>query len=215
MVRTYQHPTGSYGRGLGVMTARSNCCGQVQLKVALSERHGKIGAKLCVVVFEERMVELNIMAKQRLENPWSMLLNDVPVRMCYQFCLFSLHQVEEKSSRTCEAINVPMCKGVSYQQTVFPNLLGHTTQEDAGLEVHQFYPLVKVECSPHLKIFLCSLYTPECVDGWPRAPCRATCELARSGCEPLMTKFGFKWPDTLQCEKLTMESCGNVSISVV
>jgi len=120
----------------------------------------------------------------------------------------------EQSPATCEAINAPMCKAESYNQTAYPNLLGHTTQEDAGLEMHQLYPLVKVECSPHLKSFLCSVYIPECVDGGLRPPCRATCELARSGCEPLMKKFGFKWPDTLQCENLTMESC-NVSISVV
>ncbi|KAJ3598410.1 hypothetical protein NHX12_001920, partial [Muraenolepis orangiensis] len=117
--------------------------------------------------------------------------------------------VEEQSSRTCEAITIPMCKGISYQQTVYPNLLGHTTQENAGREVHQFDPLVKVECSPHLKSFLCSVYTPECVNGRPRAPCRATCELARSGCEPLMVKFGIQWPETLRCENLTMDACAN------
>uniref|UniRef100_A0A3B3DZ72 FZ domain-containing protein n=1 Tax=Oryzias melastigma TaxID=30732 RepID=A0A3B3DZ72_ORYME len=91
-----------------------------------------------------------------------------------------------------------------------PNILGHETQEDAGLAVHQFYPLVKVECSPHFKPFLCSVYTPKCVLGRRQAPCRALCEQARSGCLPLMKRFGFEWPEELNCEGFTSESCEQV-----
>ena len=113
---------------------------------------------------------------------------------------------EPKPEPTCEAIHVPMCKEVSYNQTVYPNLLGHTNQDDAGLEIHQFYPLISVGCSPHLRSFLCSVYAPECVDGLQRPPCRATCELARAGCEPLMQQFAFQWPNRLRCENFTMET---------
>ena len=120
-----------------------------------------------------------------------------------------------KPEPTCEAINVPMCKEVSYNQTVYPNLLGHSTQEDAGREMHQFDSLVKTECSAHLRSFLCSVYTPECVDGRPRPPCLSTCELARDGCTPLMKKFGLQLPITLQCEHFTMESCGYVSVKLL
>lgn len=93
-----------------------------------------------------------------------------------------------------------------------PNLLGHKRQDDAGLEVHQFTPLVKVQCSPHLRPFLCSVYTPKCVSGQPQTPCRTLCEQARSGCEALMNKFGFHWPDSLRCEAYTTESCKEVSL---
>ncbi|KAL2084510.1 hypothetical protein ACEWY4_020028 [Coilia grayii] len=88
-----------------------------------------------------------------------------------------------------------------------PNILGHTNQEDARLEVHQFYPLVKVQCSEALKPFLCSLYAPECESGRARAPCKRTCEAARRGCETLMLKFGFQWPESLHCDKFTEQSC--------
>lgn len=44
----------------------------------------------------------------------------------------------------CELITIPLCKDIQYNETIMPNLLNHQKQEDAGLEVHQFYPLVKV-----------------------------------------------------------------------
>ncbi|XP_048371666.1 frizzled-2 [Sphaerodactylus townsendi] len=101
----------------------------------------------------------------------------------------------------CQPISIPLCTDIAYNQTILPNLLGHTSQEDAGLEVHQFYPLVKVQCSPELKFFLCSMYAPVCtVLEQAIPPCRAICERARQGCEALMNKFGFQWPERLRCE---------------
>uniref|UniRef100_A0A3Q3IVU4 FZ domain-containing protein n=1 Tax=Monopterus albus TaxID=43700 RepID=A0A3Q3IVU4_MONAL len=102
--------------------------------------------------------------------------------------------------KTAGTITVPLCKDLPYNETVLPNMLGHNTQDDAGLEIHQFYPLIEEECSPHLKPFLCSVYTPECVSGKPRPPCRTRCEQARFSCEPLMSRFGFSWPEALKCD---------------
>ncbi|OXB64280.1 UNVERIFIED_CONTAM: hypothetical protein H355_002543 [Colinus virginianus] len=101
----------------------------------------------------------------------------------------------------CQPISIPLCTDIAYNQTILPNLLGHTNQEDAGLEVHQFYPLVKVQCSAELKFFLCSMYAPVCtVLEQAIPPCRSLCERARQGCEALMNKFGFQWPERLRCE---------------
>ncbi|KAM8825952.1 uncharacterized protein ACB058_019405 [Synchiropus picturatus] len=113
----------------------------------------------------------------------------------------------------CQAITVPLCKDLPYSDTVFPNILGHRTQEDAGLFVSQFYPVVQVQCSAHLKTFLCSVYTPECVSGRARPPCRTLCEQARSDCSPILNKFGFQWPETLRCESFTTESCQHYGVS--
>lgn len=114
---------------------------------------------------------------------------------------------------TCQPITISLCKNLPYTKTIMPNSLGHKTQDEAGLEVHQFFPLVKVECSDHLRIFLCSVYTPKCVSGKAKPPCRRLCERARMGCENLMIKFGFSWPDSLRCEAFGTESCEDVSLS--
>ena len=35
----------------------------------------------------------------------------------------------------CQEITIPMCRGIGYNLTSFPNALDHDTQEEAGLEV--------------------------------------------------------------------------------
>ena len=107
---------------------------------------------------------------------------------------------------TCEAITVPLCQDIDYNMTSLPNLLGQTSQEDAALEVHQFFPLVQVNCSPYLKRFLCAMYTPKCSPNQAQhKPCRSLCENAKAGCLPIMETFGFSWPDSLDCNDLSEE----------
>nr|BAV17683.1 frizzled1 [Patiria pectinifera] len=113
-------------------------------------------------------------------------------------------QIGSISSGRCEPITIPLCQDVPYNETIMPNLLNHNRQEEAGLEVHQFYPLVKVQCSVDLKYFLCSMYAPFCAripDHPALQPCRSLCLSARSGCEELMNKFGFSWPASLDCDQ--------------
>lgn len=102
----------------------------------------------------------------------------------------------------CQPITVPFCSHVPYNDTIMPNLLSHAKQEDAALEVHQFYPLVKIKCNANLQFFLCSVYVPVCtILDRPIPPCRSLCLEARQGCEEIMNKFGFNWPDNLECNK--------------
>ena len=102
----------------------------------------------------------------------------------------------------CERITMPFCKDIRYNETIMPNLLNHQKQDDAAIEVHQFSPLVKVTCSADLQFFLCTVYAPVCtILEKPIPPCRSLCESARAGCEQLMNKFGFPWPEVLECSK--------------
>ncbi|XP_037952156.1 frizzled-like [Teleopsis dalmanni] len=101
----------------------------------------------------------------------------------------------------CEPITISICKNIPYNMTIMPNLIGHTKQEEAGLEVHQFAPLVKIGCSADLQLFLCSLYVPVCtILEQPIPPCRSLCESARV-CETLMKTYNFNWPENLECSK--------------
>ncbi|XP_015126840.1 frizzled-2 [Diachasma alloeum] len=103
----------------------------------------------------------------------------------------------------CEPITINLCVNLPYNQTMMPNLLKHQKQEEAGQEVHQYAPLVKVDCSPDLKFFLCLMYAPVCtILERPLPPCRSICERARVGCEGIMRNFGFQWPPSLDCSKL-------------
>lgn len=111
---------------------------------------------------------------------------------------------ERFTVKTCQEITIPMCKGIGYNMTYMPNQFNHDNQEEAGLEVHQFWPLVEIKCSPDLQFFLCSMYTPICVTNYqkPLPACRSVCERAKSGCAPLMRQYGFVWPERMRCEDL-------------
>lgn len=114
---------------------------------------------------------------------------------------------------SCELITIPLCEGIQYNTTIMPNLLGHAKQEQAGLELHQYMPLVKIQCSPDLQIFLCSIFVPVCnILEKPIPPCRALCLSARKGCEGLMNKFGFTWPDNLDCNHFPIGAKGDICV---
>ncbi|XP_055318993.1 frizzled-2 isoform X1 [Sitodiplosis mosellana] len=103
----------------------------------------------------------------------------------------------------CEEIKIPMCRGIGYNLTSFPNEMNHDTQEEAGLEANQFFPLVEMKCSPDLRFFLCSLYMPICIEDYhkPLPVCRSVCERTRAGCAPIMQKYSFPWPERMACDR--------------
>ncbi|THD25582.1 Frizzled 1 [Fasciola hepatica] len=107
----------------------------------------------------------------------------------------------------CEAIRVKACQDLPYNITIFPNDMGQSTQEEALQEINQFSSLIRIKCSPSLKLFLCSLYFPVCtVMKNPLPPCRSLCEQNRKDCEPLMRGFNFQWPAMMDCARFPEDS---------
>nr|XP_015805444.2 uncharacterized protein LOC107379270 [Nothobranchius furzeri] len=211
------HPSGAQGFTLQpigqiVETACSPNVATLMCRVAVPECSSgddsrvKPCRSLCEKVKSE--CESTLRAK-RLSWPSKLRCESLPESNCVQGQTVT---VTRAPTGTCQPITVPLCKDLLYTDTVLPNILGHRTQEDAGLEVHQYFPLVKVECSPDLKPFLCSVFTPKCVSGRPQPPCRTLCERARAGCEQLMNKFGVPWPESMKCEAFTTESCEDALI---
>lgn len=111
-------------------------------------------------------------------------------------------------SRQCEPIRIDTCKGLGYNLTGMPNLVGHELQQDAELQFQTFMPLVQYGCSSQLKFFLCSVYTPMCTEKVPEVigPCRPLCESVKARCEPVLSEFGFLWPAALNCSKFPAEN---------
>ncbi len=62
---------------------------------------------------------------------------------------------------------------------------------------------MEIQCSPDMRFFLCSIYAPICIQDYPTSipACKSVCLRAESGCAPLMRKYGFQWPERMQCDK--------------
>lgn len=116
------------------------------------------------------------------------------------------------SHNKCEPITISICKNIPYNMTIMPNFFGHTRQDEAGYEVYQYAPLVKVQCSADLQFFLCLLYVPLCtILDQPIPPCRSLCESARV-CEEFMKKFRIDWPESLECSKFPEYGTGTMCV---
>lgn len=63
----------------------------------------------------------------------------------------------------CEPIRIDMCAHLKYNMTLMPNYLGHSTQEEAIIQLRPYSQLVNIfNCSRHIKFLLCSLHVPMC-----------------------------------------------------
>lgn len=102
----------------------------------------------------------------------------------------------------CQVVKISRCADFNYNYTLYPNLLQHQRQDDAESDLRQYDLLVQSECSPHLRFFLCVLFVPVCtVLNKPLPPCRTLCEEVRAGCQTLLNRYGFSWPEQFYCSR--------------
>lgn len=96
-----------------------------------------------------------------------------------------------------------LCHGIGYRQMRIPNLLGHDTLREAQQQSAAWLPLISKLCHRDTKKFLCSLLAPVCLPELSAAvsPCRSLCEAVRDGCAPVMSAFGFPWPEMFNCTR--------------
>ncbi|XP_069133018.1 secreted frizzled-related protein 3-like [Argopecten irradians] len=111
----------------------------------------------------------------------------------------------------CEPIQIPMCQGMPYNMTRMPNLLHHSSQENAKLSIEQFEKLIEKNCSDVLLFFLCGMYAPICTVNFqpePIPPCWSVCNRAKLGCERIMNEYNVSWPENLSCDNLPRYDSG-------
>ncbi|CAL8346114.1 unnamed protein product [Arctogadus glacialis] len=96
-----------------------------------------------------------------------------------------------------------LCHGIGYKEMRIPNLLGHDSLKEAQQQSASWLPLVSKLCHRDTKKFLCSLFAPVCLPelNGPLSPCRSLCEAVRDGCLPVMSAFGFPWPEMFNCTR--------------
>eukprot|EP00795_Rhopilema_esculentum_P011344 gene11344-21534_t len=112
------------------------------------------------------------------------------------------HAARFNDRDNCQLVKVSRCADFNYNYTLYPNLLMHQRQDDAESDLRQYDLLVQSECSPHLRFFLCVLFVPVCtVLNKPLPPCRYLCEQVRAGCETLLNRYGFQWPEQFYCSR--------------
>ncbi|XP_018526988.1 LOW QUALITY PROTEIN: carboxypeptidase Z-like [Lates calcarifer] len=112
--------------------------------------------------------------------------------------------VEEKPK--CTDILLSYCDDVGYAQTMFPNLIGHKTREDA--EAGAEYLLISVvesllggECNPEIRMLGCSVLSPRCEGAKVLKPCRTTCEAVHKKCIHAFEGIEMAWPYFLDCDR--------------
>ncbi|CAN9509663.1 unnamed protein product [Ophioblennius macclurei] len=132
----------------------------------------------------------------------------VPARCDPRFRGLCKPTVEEKPK--CSDLVLSYCEDMTYTQTMYPNVLGHRTREDA--EASAEYLLVSVvesllggECNPQLRMLGCSVLAPRCDAGKAAKPCRSACEDVRRKCKHAFDGIDMAWPYFLDCDRFFVD----------
>ncbi|XP_029466632.1 secreted frizzled-related protein 2 [Rhinatrema bivittatum] len=125
--------------------------------------------------------------------------------------LFPFGQPEFSYKRNhCKPIpdTLLLCHGIEYPNMRLPNLLGHESMKEVLQQASSWIPLLQKQCHRDTKKFLCSLFAPVCIDDLDETiqPCRSLCEQVKASCAPVMSAFGFPWPDMLECGRFPRDN---------
>jgi len=96
--------------------------------------------------------------------------------------------------------NMTLCHDIGYNRMRLPNLLDHDTVLEATQQASSWNNLLKIKCHADAQLFLCSLFSPICLDYIIR-PCKSLCLAVKNGCESYLLKYGYSWPDMLNCDQ--------------
>ncbi|XP_020347183.1 carboxypeptidase Z [Oncorhynchus kisutch] len=120
--------------------------------------------------------------------------------------IFCKEPQPEPEQPKCMDIMMNYCDDMSYTHTVFPNILGHRTREEAELGpeyllVSVVHNLLNGECTPDIRMLGCSVLVPRCEKEKVLKPCRSTCEAVRKNCYHAFEGIEMAWPYFLDCDR--------------
>ena len=74
-------------------------------------------------------------------------------------------------------------------------------KKEAVRQAYQILPPISNQCSPVLRLFLCSICAPTCQPNVTDqiSPCHSLFTQGKRGCAPIMCQYGFRWPKTMRC----------------
>ncbi|KAM3924082.1 secreted frizzled-related protein 5-like [Leptodactylus fuscus] len=105
---------------------------------------------------------------------------------------------------TTRCVSIPrelgICHNLGYTEMRLPNLMGHVTIPEVVSKAPQWHKLLQTDCHPYARMFLCSLFSPVCLDTFIQ-PCRSMCEAVRDSCAPILACHDQSWPESLNCER--------------
>uniref|UniRef100_A0A8C8C5P7 FZ domain-containing protein n=1 Tax=Oncorhynchus tshawytscha TaxID=74940 RepID=A0A8C8C5P7_ONCTS len=112
----------------------------------------------------------------------------------------------EPEKPKCVDIMMNYCDDMSYIHTMFPNILGHRTREEAELGPEYLllsvvHNLLNGECTPDIRMLGCSVLVPRCEKEKVLKPCRSTCEAVRKSCRHAFEGIEMAWPYFLDCDR--------------
>jgi len=115
--------------------------------------------------------------------------------------------IRDSQQPTCVDIpdNMTLCHNIGYTKMRLPNLVEHDTLHEVSQQSMSWIPLLNIKCHPDTQLFLCSLFSPVCLES-PIYPCRSLCQSVRAGCEGRMKAYGFPWPNMLNCSKFPQDN---------
>ncbi|KAM9311723.1 secreted frizzled-related protein 5-like [Gastrophryne carolinensis] len=93
-----------------------------------------------------------------------------------------------------------MCHDVGYAEMRLPNLMGHTNMAEVVAKTADWHKLLQTGCHSYAQTFLCSLFSPVCMDTFI-PPCRSMCEAVRDSCAPVLACHDQSWPESLNCDR--------------
>ena len=102
----------------------------------------------------------------------------------------------------CSPLELSTCSQLGYNRTRYTPSIYLTSRRS---EVFEYFGLLRMtKCSKDLLFFICMMYQPICFEDYDKVipPCRSVCENVRDGCIGIVTRYGFHWPEELDCQKL-------------